>query len=1438
VASKRVSNVSGVQRRANLMYFTPKQRAREELPSEDIVISDPPPPPQPYSPPNMTFALITPIVGLVSATGVLLTSGSLLAAAPMLVMALVYPSMMFMQSRSGKKRYQKQLADYNAKNQARLDQVAEIIRDTVTRQRDIMNRENPTLDLMVLEAKKQDRNENVNVKRLWTRFPNEDDFLSVRVGAGRVPTSFSVHSPSRDDESEYFQQAKRLREMNDEVPDAPITVNLKGIQVLSITSKGPKANATGLAYTLLGNIAAHHSPQFAQIYFLSHKSDAATRWDWLKWLPHTKSLTNNGDEGQISFTPERTEKALGRLKEIIRQRTTRTGDTNISARNFAHLIVVLDRIPEAVAHTVIQDLLKADEKLGTTLIFLEDTPPPTSNVRATLALNSSDDRSGSAFSYVVSGASAAQQLQFQGRAEISSRGQCEDLARSLASIRGGGSAGVEIPRAVSICSLLGGQGPDEIDFDKLYARYSEEDNFLDFPIGQMGDSKPLRMRLRENARMSPPGSPHAILAGTTGSGKSVLLRSIVLSLAATHSPKSVNILLADFKGGDLLALRHLPHIAGYISNLNAGMAERCRMALENELNRRASIIGEDKNIWTYNRHHFGQEMPDLVVILDEFARAMKLNEGFRKTIDSVGALGRALGIHLILGTQRAEDFDERLRALIGYRICLRVENRNDSVNMLRKPDAFSISRSLPGRGYLQLGNDELYEQFQSALSDNIYIGSGARQRQFEAFAVAEVLADGARGDLYEITQDDILSEAADAGDSSQPHLSEGDMLVQRIIDYCSLKQYQPATPVYTEPLPSTEDELRTSMPLGSLANREEMFRGWTDQAWWSQPVNPHNRLRVPVGKVDIPARVIQMPWYVDLAESGGHFWVVGTADSGKEMFLRTLILSLAMSHSPEDLHVYLLDLGTQALQEFERLPHCNGNVFLPSERERVNRLLSYLRNEVGRRQELLNRARVSTPEDLRQSFPDLALPSIVLVINNYSQFKTDFEDKQPTITHLVSNGRRVDIHVIFSTDRSNHLPGDIKGNVENRLALRVGAIEEYRDILNTNIRAGFSPDVEGRGYVRWTDVIAECQVAWPTIQDGFDHNDQPLSTTIDAMNNAWTSSRPMMIGDLPTHIALNELLDRDAAQASITTSQTTLPLGLDYDLVPVSVNLANFGPFFFVLGQQRSGKTELLVTLCLSLAPLTAVRQIDIAIADFHDLPSHLSFLNGQPGIAYAHGAQAETMLTDYVSDLSRKADAARAAAQAAGSSGALARLPQSLLIIDGLAGLLRMKPELLKQLNECADSRTESRLFMILTANRKQDVLSARSHIFVDLAVKDGCVISLSPDLNEFDTTWASLSLPIKARIQQMYSARVIRGRGFMVNNHDPETMPEGWRLFQAATVAPAEQVSGEKDAINAVLEAAKQEVERSTEDAYQHNIDRVVSLALKKLQSDNTLA
>ncbi|HEC36534.1 MAG TPA: type VII secretion protein EssC [Anaerolineae bacterium] len=1153
------------------ILFNRPPRLYESLPTDEVRIPAPSPMPSPPSP-LAWWTIALPIAGTLIwiIAGAVTGSSGILLTSPVIFFSYGATVLTYF---SQKKKYERALQERANTYEKAIAGIRKQLEELHQKQREIRNRKAPNLNQALAWAEHRHR-------RLWERGIQDEDFLALRIGIGSLPSTVPVKLPSQVEDTlepdPLLQMAVQLRDAFVTVDDVPIEVPIPKVGSLGIT--GPRGLTEPFARALVAHLAVHHSPDEVKVAFIG-SPERREEWSWLGQLPHTwlDEPVRIGEETEISrllaFEPEETRALAQHLYETLNRRESQVQLLQARGQQTSFptpfLLILVDDLAQVEQEAMMAPLLLQGPRIGAAAIFLtereEDVPRRCGAVTRVT--------SESELTYVEAAPDGTTHIC---RPDLLTRETASRLAEAMFLLRPRGSGGPgELPAEVHLLDLYHVERPEDLDvlgyWNNARADKVPIDKGVQAPIGITRGRRALVFDLHERGH-----GPHGLIAGTTGSGKSELLQTIITSLSIQYSPSELNFVLVDYKGGGAMnVFENLPHTVGLVTDLHGGLAARALIALRSELRFREELLARHSvtHIDDYQRLPVKEPLPHLVIIIDEFAELALEQPDFMSELISVVRRGRSLGVHLILATQRpAGVVKGDIWSNSKFRICLRVETPEDSQEVLRRPEAASLF--LPGRAYFQVGNNEIFELFQVARVGGSYLPPEVKAREEKA-GIWVVTPGGKR---------ELIAEVAGEETPTSPPLHKPPTLAKAIVDHiCAQVEKSPGMKeILAKRRKPWPPPLPTELHLPDL-RAEVCEEGWNGSGWqparrWVDPV---------VGLLDDPANQQQEPLVLDLGEKG-HVLICGSPGSGKSTLLRTLILDLAWAHSPLDLHLYILDMGGRALELFKDLPHVAGNVILPGERERLRRLRRRLALEIDRRKELLKGDNLKAHRDRH---PDSVPPAIVLVVDNFAELREEIELLE-VLEDIAREGAAYGMHLVLGADHPNAVPARISGNIRLRLALQMTQSGDYSLVVGRT--GGLVPEpVPGRGLVKGTPVC-EFQTALP-VEASPEEQTQGLTAIVKAMAKAWEGQPTSEhIGVLRSRIPLSEVMTTWQPQGGLA-----VPIGLgDETLQPVTVDLKNDGPHFLVTGPPQSGKTTALYTWLHALSQNLPAEEVQFFLFD------------------------------------------------------------------------------------------------------------------------------------------------------------------------------------------------------------------------------------------------
>ncbi|ORW48509.1 type VII secretion protein EccCa [Mycobacterium parmense] len=781
--------------------------------------------------------------------------------------------------------------------------------------------------------------------RMWERRAGDDDFGLVRIGFGTRPLATRLVAPDlpegRRRDPVTVEALQRFLGTYSTI-DAPITIDLRAHA--TVTIDGDTSAVRGVLRALICQLAVLHPPD--QLSIVGAVGDRHAEWDWLKWLPHNRHAADADALGAARMVYRNPAQALEALGHA----------------DGAHAVVVAD----------LGERAEAFEAAGATVLRV--------------------GAGGDGAPVIVRASGAREALS---RPDRLGRQDALVCARRLAGYRPGSVAKAD-------WAAMAGVG-DVAEFDP--ARLWRNGARLTVPIGT-ADGGPVELDIKEAAAGGM--GPHGLCVGATGSGKSELLRTIALGMVARNSPEALNLLLVDFKGGaTFLEFAAVPHVSAVITNLaeEAPMVARMREALAGELNRRQRVLraagcGSVADYERARRDCAGlAPLPTLLVVVDEFSELLSQQPEFAETFAAIGRLGRSLGVHLLLASQRLDEGRLRgLEAHLSYRICLKTMSAAESRAVLGSQDAYELP-STPGAGLLRVGGGGMI-RFQAAYA------SGPRclppsRTPTAAAALARPFTTRPAGR--------VTRPAARAGTAAPTVLGA-------ILD--RLSAYGP--PAHRVWLP----------PLDEAPSLDAVLRGGATAA----------ALTVPIGIVDRPFEQRRTPLVVDLSGAAGNVAIVGAPQSGKSTALRSLITALAATHDARRVQFYCLDLGGGALASLRPWPHV-GAVAGRAEPRLAARIVAECESVVRSREALFGCRGIASMGEYRRRRPgcgDDPFGDVFLVIDGWATLRREFEDLEHRITALAAEGLSYGVHVMLSASRWAEIRPSLKDQAGTRIELRLG----------------------------------------------------------------------------------------------------------------------------------------------------------------------------------------------------------------------------------------------------------------------------------------------------------------------------------------------------------------------------------------------------------------
>lgn len=936
--------------------------------------------------------------------------------------------------------------------------------------------------------------------RLWERRVADPDFLRLSAGLGTIEWQPPLANAHGERPAEVLQALAEVSSLG----LAAVAVELSEGGVVGIA--GDRAGALALARSLLCQAVVHHGPADLRVAVLTEPEEVAV-WEWTKWLPHTRDAAAGGGARLLADHADQAGALLNDLIEAGRGHR----DREAQARRGPVLLAVVDAVgltegKNSPARAVLRG--EAGPVAGIVLAPTPDRlPAMCTTVVEVLDAQGAATLTRPRLGQVVEGLLVAGVSVETARRCALALARFEDPETA--------TAGASLPSRVDLATLFTEDVFNPEAVSQLW-QAGGQDPGITAPIGVTEQGVLTLDLLRDG--------PHGLVGGTTGSGKSELLRSLVAALALRTDPEHLNFVLIDYKGGSAFdECARLPHTVGLVTDLDAQLGERALRCLEAELRYRERLLrqagADDLRAYLRLPVATATPLPRLVVVIDEFATMAAELPEFMEALVGVAQRGRSLGVHLLLATQRPSGaVKDNIRANTNLRIALRVQDDGDSTDVIGQPDAARIGRDQPGRAFVRLGPAEVVP-IQTALVTGVSQHNGGRV-------------------------DVAPFPFARRPHPSRPAIAPGEATasdLERIVAAARAVFQESGMPAPRRPWP---EPLPAELALDTVADPQAAKAG---TALVALADDPDAQSQYPVG------------WNLE----AGNLLLFGLVGSGTTTTLASIALSLAAGTAPDDLHLYVLDFGTGALSPLAGLPH-TGAVITATEGERQRRLVRLLRGELDRRRELGPACRNE--------------PLVVLLVDGFSALRAEYDEPalqwvQDELTRIVAEGPPLGIRTVITVDRAGAVPTALSATVSQKWLFRLADPYDYA-MFGVKLRA---PSALPPGRCMIAENSQLIHIGQPT-----------SSLAAAAGRIAATASRalrpPMPVGTLPVTVDPHHL--RDAMR--LDGEPWLLPVGIaEATLTPAVLRLYPT-EHVLIAGPARSGRSGLLCALTQLLATATS----------------------------------------------------------------------------------------------------------------------------------------------------------------------------------------------------------------------------------------------------------
>ena len=1073
-----------------------------------------------------------------------------------------------------------------------LAETRESIRKVAKKQRAYYNWVYPDPDALVTLA--------ANGSRLWSREGNTYNVLTFRYGSGTQPLGLTFERPPIDPMTEMdvvcLSAMERFIAVHDHTDNVGKFLYLGDFSHIEVVGEGESAYDEIRA--IMMHLACFIEPSKLKIAVLC-SADRLGDWEWVKWMPQARSANVRdaiGPARMISTDPRELVEMIG--PDIAMRGAYRPGE---EMPEWPHLLLVCD----GAEFPTSSPFGSATGVRGVTIMSrAREWTPMKSHTALRLVIHPSPNRKGADVVDVVTMDSVPESA----FADRLSAVQAEAVARRMTPFATqekleesdtpvGRS---DESRQKDLMELVGIGDIRDFDPEKQWVR-REGRARLAAPFAVTPEGRPVVLDIKESAQQGM--GPHGLLIGATGSGKSEVLRTLVLALALTHSPEQLNLVLVDFKGGATFAgMADLPHVSAMISNLESelSLVDRMQDALQGEMVRRQEMLrqaGNYANVSDYEadrlagKHEY-PPLPALFIVLDEFTEMLMAKPEFGEVFIMIGRLGRSLSVHLLLASQKMDLGKARgLESHLSYRIALKTFTESDSREVLGIPDAAKLP-PLPGSGFLKAGGDGLVRfrasyvaapppaRTLASIAEASTAGAPSAPIEILPFTVAPVITREALGEEEEVDQN---QEIVLAGDEVWADMSEMDIAVAKMKG----KGY-PAHQVWLPPL-EVPDTFATLMP--DLAPDPEL--GFISRAWRESGV-----LRVPLGTVDLPLEQRRETLVLDLSGAGGNFALVGGPQTGKSTALRTIIQALSLTYTPQEVQFYVMDFGGGTFAGFAGAPHVAGVATRDTEEVRT-RMLAEIAAIMDDRERYFRAHGIDSMDTYRRGrlagTYDDGYGDVFLVIDGWGALRSEFDGLDREVTTMMSRGLSLGVHLVVSAARWMDIRAEAQDIFGSRLELHTANPKE--SIVNREGAARIPKGRPGRGI----DMAGhEMMIGLPRADAEQDPStvSQGVAYTVNKIRECLVAGEGPKLRLLPQQITLGEILSQLPDQQILPRGGGDMVLGVEESrLGPLLFNTRTES-HLYLFGDGKTGKTSFLRSIISEVTRLYSPNEAKILAID------------------------------------------------------------------------------------------------------------------------------------------------------------------------------------------------------------------------------------------------
>ncbi len=955
--------------------------------------------------------------------------------------------------------------------------------------------------------------------RIYEKELHDEDFLEVKLGYAIQDTPYKIDFNEdllEVNKDSLEEQAKEIYNHYRQIENTPITIDLK---VESVGLVGSEKVINMQLHNLITQLVFFHSYHDLSIMFLGRKKDYK-EFGYLKnyrhfYLSDLNIITN-------AFSIDNKLKNLNALYNIIKERI-KLKQENKNVGFDHHILLVVKDLNDIINHSIMQYLDKLID-INVSIVVCSSNISSLPQFINTIELYE-DSNHGLLI------IQKDEEKNLEHKLEIITDVNFDYISRKLAKLDHKLITSTSIPNNVTILDLYNATTIDDLNIANRWSK-SQISKSMSVPIGIKAENQIVELNLHENFH-----GPHGLVAGTTGSGKSETLQTFLLSLAINFSPEDIGFLIIDFKGGGMGNLfANIPHLLGTITNLDGDDIMRNLDSVNAEVTRRQEIFNNvgvnNINLYTemYKKGEVKEPLPHLIVVSDEFAELKKQHPQFMEQLVSIARIGRTLGIHLILATQKPSGVvDDQIWSNSKFKLALKVQDESDSNEILKTPDASRITQT--GRAYLQVGNNEIYELFQSGYSAAVYNQKFNDDLDYDRriYLVDNIGQKQLVNDINQVQEEGI---------------SQLDAIINEIVDVYNRGDFKPVKKTWLPPL---SDNLCIHYDNIDINNIDEV------------------NLKISLGMMDLPLKQSQKEYIIDF-DTDGNIAIFSSSGYGKSTTIMNILLQLANNNNPNLLNYYIIDLGTSGLIPLSDLPHCVDYISYDTFDDKFRKLVRLLNKEINRRKDLLSQLKVSNIS-IYNKMVEEKLDYKFVVIDNYDVFVESYEEYDDTILKLTRDGNSVGIYTILGITRQQSLRPKISANIKTKIVQYMFNNSDVVDIIGNN-RFTLPENIKGRAIVKDNDYCI-MQVYKPVEGNNYQEYNKNLKDQIDNIVNKYQGEKLLSLPVMPNELMYSNMNLFDYAD------KKGIVLGLNIDDVEKEVLIDEISSFS-IIGPAKCGKTNVL----------------------------------------------------------------------------------------------------------------------------------------------------------------------------------------------------------------------------------------------------------------------